>query len=69
MVEKQQLLANEVFSPQITKFRRERIMPLYKDKTWLTEMLDKSSQSKYNNNYRFFYLLETYSQNKHGLFH
>ena len=28
---KQQLLAKEVFSPQITKFRRERIIPLYKD--------------------------------------
>ena len=27
---KQQLLAKEVFSPQITKFRRERIIPLYK---------------------------------------
>ena len=57
MVEKQQLLAKEVFSPQITKFRRERIIPLYKDKTWSAEMLDKSSQSKYNNNYKFFYLL------------
>ena len=28
MVEKQQLLAKEIFSPQITKFRRERIIPL-----------------------------------------
>ena len=30
---KQQLLAKEVFSPQITKFRRERIIPLNKDET------------------------------------
>ena len=30
---KQQLLANEVFSPQITKFRRERLIPLYKYET------------------------------------
>ena len=30
----QQLLAKEVFSPQITMFRRERIIPLYKDETW-----------------------------------
>ena len=28
---KPQLLAKELFSPQITKFRRERIIPLYKD--------------------------------------
>ena len=31
---KQQLLAKEVFSPQKTKFRRERIIPLYKYQTW-----------------------------------
>ena len=27
--QQQQLLAKEVFSPQITKFRRERIIPLF----------------------------------------
>ena len=36
-VEKQQqhLLAKEVFSPLITKFRRERIIPLYKDNDYI----------------------------------
>ena len=34
MEKQQQLLAKEVFSPQITKFRRERIILLYKDETW-----------------------------------
>ena len=52
-MEKQQLLAKEVFSPQLTKFRRERILPLYKDETWSADLIDKSSLSKYNNNYRF----------------
>ena len=32
--QQQQLLAKEAFSPQITKFRREKIIPLYKDETW-----------------------------------
>ena len=41
--QQQQLLAKEVFSPQITKFRRERIIPLYKDGTWSTDLIDKSS--------------------------
>ena len=50
---KQQLLAREVFSPQITKFRRQRIIPLYKDETWSADLIDKSSLSKYNNNYKF----------------
>ena len=52
MMEKQQQqqLAKEVFSPQITKLRRERIKPLYKDETWSVDLIDKSSLSKYNNN-------------------
>ena len=49
----QQQLAKEVFSPQITKFKRQRIIPLYKDETWLADLIDKSSLSKYNNNYKF----------------
>ena len=53
MMEQQQLLAKEVFSPQITKFRSERIIPLYKDETWSADLTDKSSLSKYNNNYKF----------------
>ena len=55
-VEKQQqqkLLAKEVFSPQKTKFRRQRIIPLYKEETWSADLIDKSSLSKYNNNYKF----------------
>ena len=51
--QQQHLLAKEVFSPQKTKFRRERILPLYKDETWSVDLIDKSSLSKYNNNYKF----------------
>ena len=51
--QQQQLLAKELFNPQITKFRRERIIPLYKDETWSADLIDKSSLSKYNNNYKF----------------
>ena len=53
MEKQQQLLAKEVFSPQITKFRRERIIPLYKDEIWSADLIDKSSLSKYNNIYKF----------------
>ena len=49
----QQLLAKEVFSPQITKFRRERIIPLYKDETLSADLIDEPSLRKYNNNYNF----------------
>ena len=50
---KQQLLAKEIFNAQLTKFRRERIKPLYKDETWSADLIDKSSLSKYNSNYKF----------------
>ena len=53
MEKQQQQLAKEVFSPQITKFKRQRIIPLYKDETWSADLIDKSSLSKYNNNYKF----------------
>ena len=46
MGNQQQLLAKEVFSPQITKNRRERIIPLNKDETWSTDLIDKSSLKK-----------------------
>ena len=48
-----QVLAKEVFSPQITKFRRERIVPLYKNETWSADLIDKSSSRKNNNFYTF----------------
>ena len=51
--QQQQLLGKEVFSPQITKFRRERIIPLYKDETLSADLIDKTSLSKCNNNYKF----------------
>ena len=55
--QQQQLLAKEVFSPQITKFRRERVIPIFKDETWSADLIDKSSLSKYNNNYKFILLV------------
>ena len=45
---KQQLLAKEVFSPIITKFDKERIIPLYTDETWSADLIDKSSLIKHN---------------------
>ena len=51
--QQQHLSAKEVFSPQTTKLRRERIIPLYKDETWSADLNDKSSLSKYKNNFMF----------------
>ena len=50
---KQKILANEVFGRQITKFRRERIIPLNEDETWSADLIGKSFLSKYNKNYKF----------------
>ena len=43
--QQQQQLAKEVFSPQITKLKRQRIIPLYKDETWSADLIDKSTLS------------------------
>ena len=51
-MKKQQLLDKEVFSPQLTKFRRERIIPFRSDETWSTDLIDKSPLIKYNSNYK-----------------
>ena len=51
--QQQQQLAKEVFSPQITKFKRQRIIPLNKDETWSADLIHKLSLSKYNKNYKF----------------
>ena len=34
-------------------FRREQIIPLYKEETWSADLIDSSSLSKYNNNHKF----------------
>ena len=39
-IKTKQLLTKELFSPQITKFRRERIIPLDKDETWSADLID-----------------------------
>ena len=49
----QEQLAKEVFSPQIRKFNKIKIIPLYKDETWSADLIDKSALSKYNKNFKF----------------
>ena len=45
--------SKEVYNPIITKFNRERAVPLYKDETWSADLIPKSSLSKYISNYKF----------------
>ena len=53
----QQLLAKEVFNSPKTKFRRERIIPLYKVETSSVDLIDESPLSKYNNYYKFILIV------------
>ena len=68
----QQQLAKEVFSPQITKFKRQRIIPLYKDETRSADLIDKSSLSNYKFILTVIYIITKYAwaiplKNKSGL--
>ena len=68
MEQQQQLLAKEVFSPQIIKFRSDRIVPLYKDETWSADLTDKSSLKKYNNNYKsVLTVIDIFTKNAWGI--
>ena len=46
-------ITKEIFSPVIRKFQRIQIQTHYKDECWSIDLIDRSSLSKYNKNYKF----------------
>ena len=57
MNEKKKEFAKEIFSPVIKKFDRIEIIPHYKDECWSIDLIDRSSLSKYNKNYKFIFTI------------
>ena len=55
MSEKKKEIAKEMFSPVIKKFQRIQIQTHYKDECWSIDLIDRSSLSKYNKNYKFIF--------------
>ena len=63
MKEKKKEIAKEIFSPVIKKFDRIKIIPHYKDGCWSTDLIDRSSLSNYNKNYKFiFTIIDNYTK-------
>ena len=50
-----QKIAKEIFSPVIKKFQRIQIQTHYQDECWSIDLIDRSSLSKYNKNYEFYF--------------
>ena len=50
-------IAKEIFSPVIKKFDCIKIIPHYKDECWSIDLIDRSSLSKYNKNYKFIFTI------------
>ena len=50
-------IAKEIFSPVIKKFQRIQIQTHYKDECWSIDLIDRSSLSKYNKNYKFIFTI------------
>ena len=50
-------MAKEIFSPVIKKFQRIQIQTHYKDECWSIDLIDRSSLSKYNKNYKFVFTI------------
>ena len=57
MNEKKKEIAKEIFSPVIKKFQRIQIQTHYKDECWSIDLIDRSSLSKYNKNYKFIFTI------------
>ena len=57
MSEKKKEIAKEIFSPVIKKFQRIQIQTHYKDECWSIDLIDRSSLSKYNKNYKFIFTI------------
>ena len=58
-----QQITKELFSPVIKKFQRIQIQTHYKDECWSIELFDRSSLSKYNKNYKFFFtIIDSYTK-------
>ena len=50
-------IAKEIFSPVTKKFDRIKIIPHYKDECWSIDLIDRSSLSNYNKNYKFIFTI------------
>ena len=57
MSEKKKEIAKEIFSPVIKKFQRIQIQTHYKDECWSIDLIDRTSLSKYNKNYKFIFTI------------
>ena len=57
MKEKKKEIAKEIFSPVMKKFQRIQIQTHYKDECWSIDLIDRSSLSKYNKNYKFIFTI------------
>ena len=50
-------IVKEIFSPVIKKFQKIQIQTHYKDECWSIDLIDRSSLSKYNKNYKFIFTI------------
>ena len=57
MNQKKQQIAKEIFTAVIKKFQRIQIKTHYKDECWSIDLIDQSSLSKYNKNYKFTFTI------------
>ena len=46
-----------IFSPVIKKFQRIQIQTHYKEECWSIDLIDRSSLSKYNKNFKFIFTI------------
>ena len=53
----QSKITKEIFSPIKKKFERIKIVTHYKDECWSIDLIDRTSLSKYNKNFKFIFTI------------
>ena len=61
-------LAAELHKLIIRKFNKRKVQPPFIDNIWGTDLADMQLRSKFNKEFRFFYLLLIFIGNMPGLF-
>ena len=57
MFQKKKEITKEIFSPVFKKFQRVQVQPCYNDECWSIDLIDCSSSSQYNKNYKFIFTI------------
>ena len=61
-------LAEELHKTIIRKIKKRKVYSIFKDNIWGADLVDMQLITKFNEGFRFYYVLLIFLANMHGLF-